>query len=1050
MAKFNKGDIVINVNTNEKGSVVDVLPKHRGKQFYDVMVNGQVLQCSENNLIADVNLSDPFEKLKRGIFSTYETFLQTTTAFKIQNTSLSNISTLKSSKTLFRAYQFKPLLKLLNSSNRRLLVADEVGLGKTIEAGHVMLELKARRELRNCLIVCPISLQLKWQDELTEKFNLRFKIYDTMKELIADFKSQTSVMGIINYEKIRKPKEQKDDVPGTNIKSPKETLADYLQSSGKRIDLLVCDEAHRARNHETQTFKGLKAIMDCTKAAIFLTATPIMISRENLFNLLRLLNETEYTSYSIFENALRVNEPFIRALGRLNNREDFVSIAKELEETEVTTITEIGDYKYPETLTIRERFKEIPLYRVIIDTLKKGQATDELRVQLQFDISSLSKMNNIFSRTRKREVTQDYSQAERNPHTYYVTLHEEEREEFDRIIEEYIEDNSYVDEWGCDVMRPGTSLGLVQKKRQVSSSVYAFMNEIESLERGIDAYKSYPDAKFEKLLEIIDEVVTRNRKKLIVFALFHKTLHYLRLRLKDKGFDSVLMYGGTKNRGELLMQFRDDTRLKILLTSEVGGEGLDMQFCDAMVNYDLPWNPMVVEQRIGRIDRFGQKSPKVNIYNLIVENSIQEIIYKRLLDRIGIFRSSVGDLEAILDRDLERDDLGVDNLREYFSSLEKELYTTKLTNEERERKVKDVADAVITEKKNAEMIEEQLTNALTNDISFRNEIEKILHRKQYVTDNELVSFIEQLIRLRLTTCRLEVVDTEKKIFDFIIPKATPRVLTSFLTEYQPTDSDLAYECINLRNKLRDETEIRMTFSQDTAYNQKGMLFINSFHPIILAALEYFKRNLDLSNEDTYRYRLYNTALDKGRYCLAMYELRYSQNKFGKEQVSKVLFPVVYDLENQSVIEDTELAKNIWGEAQENAKILSITEDLSIDIVNGMKIDLSDAIEEFDQNIFEDQQRRMESVKLLDIQRTKEYYKNQIKRQKDIIANTEYLAESPIQSDEAKKARQILPAQRGRLVNMEEEMKSEINRLSEMTMTRFTPVLKSLSYIYVNQ
>lgn len=1050
MAKFNKGDIVINVNTNEKGSVVNVLPKHRGKQFYDVMVNGQILQCSENNLIADINLNDPFEKLKRGIFSTYETFLQTTTAFKIQNTSLSNISTLKSSKTLFRAYQFKPLLKLLNSSNRRLLVADEVGLGKTIEAGHVMLELKARRELRNCLIVCPISLQLKWQDELTEKFNLRFKIYETMKELIADFRSQTSVMGIINYEKIRKPKEQKDDTSGAKAKSTKETLADYLQSSGKRIDLLVCDEAHRARNHETQTFKGLKAIMDCTKAAIFLTATPIMISRENLFNLLRLLNETEYTSYSIFENALRVNEPFIRALGRLNNREDFVSIAKELEETEVTTITEIGDYKYPETLTINERFKEIPLYRVIIDTLKKGQATDELRVQLQFDISSLSKMNNIFSRTRKREVTQDYSQAERNSHTYYVTLHEEERQEFDRIIEEYIEDNSYVDEWGCDVMRPGTSLGLVQKKRQVSSSVYAFMNEIESLERGIDAYKSYPDAKFEKLLEIIDEVVTRNGKKLIVFALFHKTLHYLRLRLKDKGFDSVLMYGGTKNRGELLMQFRDDTRLKILLTSEVGGEGLDMQFCDAMVNYDLPWNPMVVEQRIGRIDRFGQKSPKVNIYNLIVEDSIQEIIYKRLLDRIGIFRSSVGDLEAILDRDLERDDLGVDNLREYFSSLEKELYTTKLTNEERERKVKDVADAVITEKKNAEMIEEQLTNALTNDISFKNEIEKILHRKQYVTDNELVSFIEQLIRLKLTTCRLEVVDAEKKIFDFIIPKATPRVLTSFLTEYQPTDPDLAYECINLRNKLRDETEIRMTFSQDTAYNQKGMLFINSFHPIILAALEYFKKNLDLSNEDTYRYRLDNTTFDKGRYCLAMYELRYSQNKFGKEQVSKILFPVVYNLENQSVIEDTELAKNIWGEAQENAKILSRTEDLSIDIVDGMKIDLSDAIEEFDQNIFEDQQRRMESVKLLDIQRTKEYYKNQIKRQKDIIANTEYLAESPIQSDEAKKARQILPAQRGRLVNMEEEMKSEINRLSEMTMTRFTPVLKSLSYIYVNQ
>ncbi|WP_373736916.1 SNF2-related protein, partial [Bacteroides heparinolyticus] len=201
----------------------------------------------------------------------------------------------------------------------------------------------------------------------------------------------------INYEKIRKPKKQKSDDKDAKAKHQKETLADYLQASGKHIDLLVCDEAHRARNHDTQTFKGLKSIIDSTKAVIFLTATPIMISRENLFNLLRLLNDTEYTSYSIFENALRVNEPFIRALGRLNNRDNFASIAKELEETEVTTITEIGEYKYPEIATIAERFKDIPLYKVIIDTLKKGKATDEARVQLQFDISSLSKMNNIFS-----------------------------------------------------------------------------------------------------------------------------------------------------------------------------------------------------------------------------------------------------------------------------------------------------------------------------------------------------------------------------------------------------------------------------------------------------------------------------------------------------------------------------------------------------------------------------------------------------------------------------------------------------------------------------
>ncbi len=1044
MAKFDKGTIVVNVNTQEKGTIISALPMRRGKQFYDVMIGGQVLQCSENSLIEDVNLSDPFEKLKRGIFSTYDVFLQSTTAFKIMNTSVSAISTLKSSKTLFRAYQFKPLLKLLNSPNRRLLVADEVGLGKTIEAGHIMLELKGRREMRTALIICPISLQLKWQDELMEKFNLRFKIYESMKDLLADFKTQPSVMGIINYEKVRIPRDTK-----TKGHAVKETLATYLETSGRSLDLLVCDEAHRARNSETQTYKGIKALMANTKAALFLTATPIMISQENLFNLLRLLNEEEYTSYSIFQNALRVNEPFIRALSRLNNREDFASIADDLENAQVTTLTEIGDFKYPETATIASRFKSIPLYTEIIKTLRGTTQNDETRVQLQFDISSLSKMNNIFSRTRKREVTKDYSQAERNPHTYYVTLHDDERQLFDRIIEEYVDDNSYTDEWGCDVMRPGTSLGLVQRKRQVSSSVYAFMNEVESLKSGVDLYRDRPDAKLEKLLEIIDEVVTRNGKKLIVFALFHKTLYYLKLRLAQKGFKSVLMYGGTSNRGELLMSFKDNDDLKILLTSEVGGEGLDMQFCDAMVNYDLPWNPMVVEQRIGRIDRFGQQSPKVNIYNLIVEDSIQEIIYKRLLDRIGIFRSSIGDLEAILDRDLERSDIPYTNLREYFSALEKELYTTKLSKAEQERKAKDVAQAFVTEEKNAAMIEEQLTNALTNDVSFRNEIEKILNKKQYVTEKELIVFVEQLIRLKLTTCRLEAIDTSKGIYKFIIPKASPKALTNFLTEFQPSDPDLAYECVNLRNRLRDQLEIPMTFSQQTAYDQKGLMFINAFHPIILSALEYFKRHCDFSKEDTFRYELASDAIAAGEYCLAMYELRYYHNKFNKEQASQILFPVLYDITSQEVVEDQEIAKTVWGDAQENARMVPVAMPLPIDLVDGMKIDLSEAIETFDQKIFENQRRRIQSIKLLDLQRSQEFYKNQIARQRAIIEDNEWTVEHNAYSEEAKRAKQILPAQRGRLANLEEEMANELKRISSIDMTRATPVLKSLSYIHVN-
>src|SRR5690606_22794853 len=108
------------------------------------------------------------------------------------------------------------------------------------------------------------------------------------------------------------------------------------------------------------------------------------------------------------------------------------------------------------------------------------------------------------------------------------------------------------------------------------------------------------------------------------FALFKNTLKYLNLRLKKVGIQTALIHGDIDDRVSEIEKFKTDNDIKVLLSSEVGSEGLDMQFCDALVNYDLPWNPMVVEQRIGRIDRFGQESPIVNIYNLIIKDSIQE------------------------------------------------------------------------------------------------------------------------------------------------------------------------------------------------------------------------------------------------------------------------------------------------------------------------------------------------------------------------------------------------------------------------------------------
>ena len=211
MARFEVGSRVMRVDTQKKGVISFVSDNIRGRQFYIVNWGDRETDEMEMDLVEDCDISNVFERCKRGLFGSYAEFARKNTSSKIQSSNNNTISSLKASKTLFRAYQFKPLLKFINSPNRRLLVADEVGLGKTIEAGHIMLELKARRQLRNALIICPKSLQEKWRAELREKFGLLFKIYDSPRDLMSDFEDRDGrVRAIINYEKIRYSEHKKD------------------------------------------------------------------------------------------------------------------------------------------------------------------------------------------------------------------------------------------------------------------------------------------------------------------------------------------------------------------------------------------------------------------------------------------------------------------------------------------------------------------------------------------------------------------------------------------------------------------------------------------------------------------------------------------------------------------------------------------------------------------------------------------------------------------------------------------------------------------------
>lgn len=1052
MAKFKIGDSVIYVSSKEKGIITEIFPPARGRQLYRVSIDNQIKNCLETNLIPDTDLTDPFQRLRQGIFGSFLDFSKINTSFKIQNTSNNTISSLKASNTIFKAYQFKPLLKFLNSENRRLLVADEVGLGKTIEAGHIMLELMARRELKNALIVCPKSLMEKWQMELIEKFNFHFKIYESSKDLVADIKGRSgNIRAIINYEKIRlpKPREKKQS-------SNKIHLFDLIETNDIKFDFVLCDEAHRMRNHLTQTHKGAKKIIAVTNSVVFLTATPIMISEQNLFNLLQLLDENKYSEYSTFQNEIAVNAPFIKALNQLNNKVPFKKISNDLKNSEVSLFYSSGEeYQiiWNKTFTMKELFKDIPLYKKIITVLETKKDDLETRVQLQFDLSDMSEINKIFSRTRKKEVTQDWSQAIREPHTLIVELYPEERIEFDKVIEDYIDEKSYIDSNGTKKMSQGATLGLIQKKRQVSSSVYGYLNNTEDLNKGVDIYKSSKDAKYEKLLEIIEKVVKADNKKLIVFALFKNTLKYLNIRLNNAGIQTAIIHGDIENRVLEIERFKTTTDVKILLSSEVGSEGLDMQFCDALVNYDLPWNPMVVEQRIGRIDRFGQTSPIVNIYNLVVKDSIQEDIYTRLLDRIGIFRGCIGDLEAILDKDLDIiGNIGVRNIREWFSSLEKELYCKKITKEQRQGKIDAIELAIITEQKNLETISEGLTDTLTNDIYFRNEIENIQNSHRYVTEKELVNYLRILIRTKLTTCQLELINEEELLYKLIIPHSSPRVLVNFLNEFQPFDSDSENSFKQFINSIREKKSLEITFSQETGYNNRGIIRINAYHPLIIAAMRFFENQKSETN-NTFQFALdkkflNSSKIQNGDYFLAVYTSTTIKKWFKREQKTELLVPILYDVRRKKINKDQKISERFLGEAQLNATAKTRINKIPENLISELEYLFAEEIEIIESKNLSEQQMRLETHKKMQIQRKTEFYNNRIQRQENIIKNAKNKLAYSHDEKERKNIENILPAQRKVLLNLLEEKENSLREINSGKIKYKSPQLLSLNLITV--
>ena len=480
-----------------------------------------------------------------------------------------------------------------------------------------------------------------------------------------------------------------------------------------------------------------------------------------------------------------------------------------------------------------------------------------------------------------------------------------------------------------------------------------------------------------------------------------------------------------------------------------------MQFCDSMVNYDLPWNPMVVEQRIGRIDRFGQESPIVNINNIIVKDSILENIYARLLTRIGIFRESIGDLEAILDSEMQQEDGKRITIHDALKNMERDFYSDKLTSKEVEKKEMEIRRAIENEKLNLQKIEEGLTNTLTNDSYFRDEINKIVNNNAYVTSHELYQFVQQIIKEHLTTCELTASGTPG-VYILRVPKSDPKAVKRFLEQYQPIDNESKKLFRKYLQEIEEKQELKMTFDQELAFKDKSLTFINIYHPIISAGVKMFESKRD-KRQCTFFFELKSqnlpSELHKGLYMLAIYRISVKRMLFEKQVVTDSLYPILFDVENDTIIDNHEMAEKFMGRAQVDGHYAPLEENnrLNEDTIATLRYDFSDCADEYVRNYQKELQIRIDNSKKLRYQQTIQYYESRQKNFERNINTYEVIREYAIaekDDDELRRAENVLRLQRANLRDLLNKRESDLERINRDVHLVVSHEIKSLNLVKV--
>lgn len=869
MSKYNQGQvIVLKSDRSTTGAIVNVIEGYPETRYMVFTAAG--MQTYYESQIESQDAQDELEKVDA------ERFHAGLTASLIRNPSISSLYSLNTAKIDFIPHQFRPVLKFIRSDRPRLLIADGVGVGKTIEAGLILRELQARRNLDSVLIICPRPLvsEKKWEVEM-KRFGEEFTALDG--DLFRHCIHELEIEGEWpeKYKKAIIPYSLFDE---SNIFGNKKHKG-LMEVDPPKFDLVIVDEAHHIRNTATYGYRAVSHFCDAAEAVVLLTATPVQLQYDDLFVLLNLLRSDLIIDRKTFEDMAEPNvfinmaSTYVRGFKdgwQKNAREQLLKACQ----TNWGRKVLVGNPTVMETLHLLEQ-KEISV---------------EQRVQLIADIEEMHTFSNMISRTRRRDIGEF---TIRKPYTVNVEFTPAQAELYNKIMSVihdifsmiHCTDNT---KFMMTTIRRQTASCLFGLVPMLHSILYRHFYEIQDNTDEIDfaalnndksLYEIHEqikhilkmaeqlpedDPKFDALMEIVKKKQTEPKNKLMIFSSFRHTLSYLYKKLTERGLRVGLIHGDVKDdeRRALRRRFdpsqtsvNDADALDILLFSEVGCEGLDYQFCDCMINYDLPWNPMKVEQRIGRIDRNGQTSESVAIYNMITPGTVDADIYERCLMRIGVFHSSIGDCEDILG--------------EVTNEVRKLVDNFQLTDEERKEKIQQMTDNKVRFIKEQEELEEKqrdLFGIYVPQSAFDTELKNATN--YWLSSNNIQNLVFYYLKQRLEADKEYILGTKALKKLRLSQEARMQLLDDFKRSKLPRN-----EINRAWRKWLESGEqlLDITFESACWKENPSATLLSITHPLVKLAADY----LQSKGKIVTTLRVKSDQFAAGEYPFAMYQWKLS-------------------------------------------------------------------------------------------------------------------------------------------------------------------------------